>query len=180
MKEKLSALVDGELRSSDLHTHLVRLRTDLELRGAWSTYHLIGDALRGHFGPEIIDRVVERLRDEPTVLAPRIVPIKRFSWYAMSAAAGFAAVALVVWTASPMWKAPEPAMGSVASGATGTAGSVTIRAPGALSAEAKPPVTSAEVENYLLAHHPFSHTSAMQGIAPYARTVADERGTERK
>lgn len=180
MREKLSALVDGELRSSDLDTHLVRLRTDRELRGAWSTYHLIGDALRGHLGPEIIDRVVERLRDEPTVLAPGIVPIKRFSWYAMSAAAGFAAVALVVWTASPMWKAPEPAMGSVASGATGTAGPVAAIATGAPSAETRSPVTSAEVENYLLAHQPFSHTSAMQGIAPYARTVTDERGTERK
>ena len=180
MREKLSALVDGELRSSDLHNHLARLRTDLELRGAWGTYHLIGDALRGHFGPEIVDRVVARLRDEPTVVAPRVAPFKRLSWYAMSAAAGFAAVALVVWTASPIWKAREIAGSSVASGATGTAGSVTILATGAPSAEPKPPMTSAEVENYLLAHHPFSPTSAMQGIAPYARTVTAERGTERK
>jgi len=180
VREKLSALVDGELRSSDLHNHLARLRTDLELRGAWSTYHLIGDALRGHFGPEIIDRVAARLRDEPTVVAPRSAPFKRLSWYATSAAAGFAAVALVVWTASPIWKAPEIAGSSVASGATGTAGPVAILAPGAPSAEAKPPVTSAEVENYLLAHHPFSPTSAMQGIAPYARTVAAGRGTEGK
>jgi len=43
-------------------------------------------------------------------------------------------------------------------------------------AGAKPPAVPAEVENYLLAHQPFSHASAMQGIAPYARTVADERG----
>lgn len=178
MREKLSALVDGELRSSDIHTHLVRLRTDLELRGAWSTYHLIGDTLRGHFGPEIVDRVVARLRDEPTVVASRRVPFKRLSWYAMSAAAGFAAVALVIWTASPIWKTPEIAGSSVASGATGTAGSVTILA--APSAEARPPVTSGEVENYLLAHHPFSHTGAMQGIAPYARTVAAGRGTGSK
>ena len=166
MREKLSALVDGELRSGDLDTHLGRMRTDRELRGAWSTYHLIGDALRGHFGPEIIERVAARLRDEPTVLAPRLVPIRRLSWYAMSAAAGFAAVALVVWTASPMWKASEPALGSVASGAT--------------SAETQSPEMSADVENYLLAHQPFSPTGAVQGIVPYARTVADERGTERK
>jgi sigma-E factor negative regulatory protein RseA len=180
VREKLSALVDGELGSSDLHTHLIRLRTDHELRGAWSTYHLIGDALRGHFGPEIIDRVAARLRDEPTVLAPRAAPSKRFSWYAMPAAAGIAAVALVVWTASPMWKAPESAAEPVASVSSGTAGSAATVAAGAPSARAKPPVASAEVENYLLAHHPFSHTSAMQGIAPYARTVADERGTAGK
>jgi hypothetical protein len=41
-------------------------------------------------------------------------------------------------------------------------------------------VIGVEVENYLLAHQPYSHTSAMQGIAPYARTVADERGAVRK
>ena len=180
MREKLSALVDGELRSSDLHTHLVRLRTDHELRRAWGAYHLIGDALRGHFGPEIIDRVAARLRDEPTVLAPRIAPFRRFGWYAMSAAAGFAAVALVVWTASPIWNVPELARGPVASDATGAAGSVAILPADGPSAEMKPSVTLAEVENYLLAHHPFSPTSAMQGIAPYARTVAAERGTEKK
>lgn len=180
MREKLSALVDGELRSGDLETHLGRLRTDRELRGVWSTYHLIGDALRGHLGPEITDRVVARLRDEPTVLAPRVVRFKRFGWYAMPAAAGVAAVALVVWTASPMWRAPEPALGTVASSPTGTAGSATVAAAGAPSAGTKPPAAPAEVENYLLAHHPFSHTNAMQGIARYARTVADERGTAGK
>ena len=179
MREKLSALVDGELQRGDLETHLGRLRTDRELRGAWSTYHLIGDTLRGHFGPEIIDRVVARLRDEPTVLAPRAAPYKRFGWYAMPAAAGMAAVVLVLWTACPMWKAPEFAVGTVATGATGTPGSV----PGAAvtaSAETTPPVAPAEFENYLAAHHPFSRTSAARGIAPYARTVADESGTETK
>ena len=180
MREKLSALVDGELRSSDFDTHLHRLRTDRELCIAWSIYHLIGDVLRGHVGPEITDRVVARLRDEPTVLAPPIAPFRRLSRYAMSAAAGIAAVALVVWTASPMWETPELAASSVASGATGTAGSVTVTATGAPSAETRPPVTPAEFENYLLAHHPYSHTSAMQGVAPYARTVADERGTAPK
>ena len=188
--ERLSALVDGELASGDLGTHLARLKTDPELRAAWSTYHLIGDVLRGHLGPEIIERVAARLRDEPTVLAPRAVPVTRPAWYAMSAAAGVAAVALVVWTASPMWSSgPEIAKGPAAS-----AGAVVSAArPGpqiaknpratesvAVSAiplgEAKP-LAPAEVENYLLAHQPFSHASAMQGIAPYARTVADERGT---
>src|SRR5881396_1751777 len=71
MKEKLSALIDGELQSDSLHAHLGRLRADPDLRGAWDTYHLIGDALRGQISPGIADRVVARLREEPTVLAPR-------------------------------------------------------------------------------------------------------------
>lgn len=190
MRERLSALVDGELAGGDLRAHLARLKTDPELRAAWSTYHLIGDVLRGQFGPEIIERVADRLRNEPTVLAPRVVPVARPTWYAMSAAAGVAAVALVVWTASPMWssapqiaKGPGASANAVASAARPgaeiakrprVAESVAVSA----TAQAEPsPLVPAEVENYLLAHQPFSHASAMQGIAPYARTVADERGT---
>lgn len=190
MRERLSALVDGELGSGDLRAHLARLKTDRELRAAWSTYHLIGDVLRGHLGPEIIERVAARLRDEPTVLAPRAAPVSRPAWYAMSAAAGVAAVALVVWTASPMWSSgPEIAKGPGASAsavasaarprpqiAKGPRAAEGVAVSAAPPGEAKP-LVPAEVENYLLAHQPFSHASAMQGIAPYARTVADERGT---
>ena len=193
MRERLSALVDGELGSGDLRAHLARLKTDRELRAAWSTYHLIGDVLRGHLGPEIIERVAARLRDEPTVLAPRAVPVPRPAWYAMSAAAGVAAVALVVWTASPMWSSgPEIAKGPGAS-ASAVASAArpkpeiakSPRAAESVAVSATPlgeanPLAPAEVENYLLAHQPFSHASAMQGIAPYARTVADERGTAGK
>jgi sigma-E factor negative regulatory protein RseA len=192
VREKLSALVDGELGSGDLRAHLAQLKTDRELRAAWSTYHLIGDVLRGHLGPEIIARVTDRLRDEPTVLAPRAVPVARVAWYAMSAAAGVAAVALVVWTASPMWgpgpeiaKGPGSSAGAVASAARpeiakGPRAAAGAAIPAAPQAEAKLPAVPAEVENYLLAHQPFSHASAMQGIAPYARTVADERGAAGK
>ena len=193
MREKLSALVDGELRGEDVRAHLARLKTDRELRATWSTYHLIGDALRGHLGPEIIEHVAARLREEPTVHTPRGLPVTRAAWLAMSAAAGVAAVALVVWTASPMWgPAPEIAKGPGASGSTVPSAARPkseiakvskgpgVAVPAAQQAGAKPPAAAAEVENYLLAHQPFSHASAMQGIAPYARTVADERGAAGK
>jgi sigma-E factor negative regulatory protein RseA len=140
------------------------------LRGAWDAYHLIGDALRGHISPGIADRVVARLREEPTVLAPRPEksPSRRLGWYAMSAAAGIAAVAFVAWTASPGWRAESQLAGGPEA--------ATVAAPVALVSSVAP----AEIENYLLAHRPYSHTSAMQGIAPYGRSVADERGAARK
>jgi len=168
MKEKLSALIDGELQSDSLHAHLGRLRADPELRGAWDLYHLIGDALRGEVGPGIADRVVARLREEPTVLAPppERSPSRRLGWYAMSAAASVAAVAFVVWTASPGWRA-EPQLAGAPEAAA---------APVTLVSTVEPP----EIENYLLAHRPYSHTSAMQGIAPYGRSVAAERRAARE
>ncbi|HEY6239804.1 MAG TPA: sigma-E factor negative regulatory protein [Burkholderiales bacterium] len=171
MKEKLSALIDGEFQGDDLHSHLGRLRTDSDLMGAWDTYHLIGDALRGHVGPEIAGRVVARLSEEPTVLAPRLErsPSRRLGWYAMSAAASIAAVAFVVWTATPGWRADPQFAGNAPPAADAVP--VATLAPG---------LPTRGVENYLLAHQPYSHTSAMQGIATYVRTVADGGEAARK
>src|SRR5206468_9460357 len=135
------------------------------------TYHLIGDALRGQISPEIATRVVARLRDEPTVLAPRPEkrnPIGRLGWYAMSAAASVAAVAFVVWTASPGWRAEPQLAGGPASDTAATPVTLVSSVP------------LPEVENYLLAHQPYSHRSAMQGIATYVRGAAEEDGVARK
>src|SRR5437879_10645323 len=150
MKEKLSALIDGELQSDSLHAHLGRLRANPELRGAWDTYHLIGDALRGQISPGIADRVLARLREEPTVLAPRPErsPSRRLGWYAMSAAASVAAVAFVAWTASPAWR-PEPQL---------AAGPEAATAPTAAPVALVSSVAPADIASYLLAHRPHSHT----------------------
>jgi sigma-E factor negative regulatory protein RseA len=165
MKEKLSAIIDGELEG-DIRAHLNHLRSDAELRDAWDTYHLIGDALRGHSCPEIAPRVISRLREEPTVLAPprERSTARRIGWYGMYAAASMAAVAVVAWTAFPGWHAQFPLAGSLAT--------TTAVIPAESLVVSLPP---SEVENYLLAHQPYSHVSAMQGVAPYVRSVAEER-----
>ncbi len=159
MKEKLSAIIDGELEG-DISTHLNQLRSDVELRDAWDTYHLIGDALRGHNCPEIAPRVISRLREEPTVLAPPRTrsTARRIGWYGMYAAASAAAVAVVVWTAFPGWRAdPQLAGNAVVTGGDIPAENLVVN------------VAPAEVENYLLAHQPY------RVIAPYVRSVSDER-----
>ena len=161
MKEKLSALIDGELRGEDLHAHLGRIKTDAELRRVWDTYHIIGDALRGHLNPDFSARVTARLIQEPTILAPRSAGVRHAAWVALSAAASLAAVAMVAWTALPGLR-PQPQL------AAGPA----VAAP---PSEAGLRLSAAEVENYLLAHQPYSHNSALQGLAPYARSVSDER-----
>jgi sigma-E factor negative regulatory protein RseA len=162
MKEMLSAIIDGEVEG-DIHTDLGRLRTDPELRAAWDIYHLIGDALRGHTGPAIAPRVISRLRDEPTVLAPPRArsTARRIGRYGMYAAASLAAVAVVAWTAFPSWYADPQLAGSTV--ATTPAESLVVNLP------------ASEVEDYLLAHQPYSHVSAMQGVAPYVRSVSEER-----
>jgi len=166
MKEKLSAIIDGELEGG-IQAHITRMRSDPELRAAWDTYHLIGDALRGHLCREIAPRVISRLREEPTMLAPRqraASAVKRFGWYGMYATAGAAAVAVVAWTAFPGWHAdPQLAAGSVAAAADVPSENVVVGWP------------ASDVENYLLAHQAYSHVSAMQGVAPFVRGVSEER-----
>lgn len=167
MKEKLSAIIDGELEG-EIHVHITRVRSDPELRAAWDTYHLIGDALRGHLCREIAPRVISRLREEPTVLAPRLRragAAKRIGWYGMYAAASAAAVAVVAWTAFPGWHTDLQLAGSTVATEDIPAESLVVSLP------------PSEVENYLAAHQPYSHVSAMQGVAPYVRSVAEERRT---
>jgi sigma-E factor negative regulatory protein RseA len=174
--EKLSAFVDGEVQDGDVQSQLARIESDAGLRNAWNTYHLIGDALRGNVSPDLTSRVVARLEDEPAMPAPRRKPagLGRWAWLAMPAAAGIAAVTLVVWTAAPIWQTePQIASSPIAAGGAASPGPVT--AVSLSTPELRTLASGIEVENYLFAHQGYARTSAMQGVVPYARTIADER-----
>jgi sigma-E factor negative regulatory protein RseA len=72
MKEQLSALIDGEFDIDNAEHLLLVARSDGELKHSWVSYHLIGDVMRGdhiHYG-EMTNRIMDRLEDEPTVIAP--------------------------------------------------------------------------------------------------------------
>jgi len=165
MNERISMLMDGEVDESELSPELVLLRNNTDARRTWDIYHLIGDTLRGHAGPALAAKLSERLASEPTVLAPRPrAQRKKIAQLAFSAAAGVAGVALVAWLALPGLK-PEPQ-------------EVAASAPRIKAPAAPAPVTpvAVGVENYLFAHQSYSPAGAMQGVAPYVRSVADERG----
>lgn len=53
MREKISALVDGELDSEDAQRSIRELRGDAEYRDCWERYHMIGDALRNKLPNEL-------------------------------------------------------------------------------------------------------------------------------
>src|SRR5262245_31541559 len=104
MKDRISALMDGEVDDKSAAQVLDALGKDREALETWRTYHVIGDALRG--GPMLSEgftaKVAQRLAAEPTVLAPRrIKPISESPrWFTLSAAAAsVAAVGFVGWMA---------------------------------------------------------------------------------
>jgi sigma-E factor negative regulatory protein RseA len=168
MKDKISALMDGELDDQSAAQMLDALAGDSEARDSWRTYHLISDTLGKSrmLSPGFTERVAAALAGEPTVLAPgRRRPAEPRRWVAM--AASVAAVALVGWLGfAPQQTAVAP---------------VAQQAPKVL-AESKPqlvPLPSG-TSDYLLAHQGFSPRVALQGMAPYVRTVSDQAREPRK
>jgi sigma-E factor negative regulatory protein RseA len=172
MKDRLSALMDGELDDKSAAEVLQALASDREAVDTWRTYQLISDAMRQSrvLSADFTTRIAERLKAEPTVLAPRArVPgfqSESRKWFALSAAASLAAVALVGWMAL----APQPQVAPVA------------QAPVAQVPDVKPnmvPLPTA-ANDYLLAHQGFSPRVSLQGMAPYVRTVAEHAAEPRK
>lgn len=98
MKDQISALMDDEL-DVEASDHLFEaLKSSKDCYESWSTYHLIGDVMRGNpeFSADFHQRVMARIDAEPTVLAPkRRFEVRRS--HVMSVAASVAAVMFVGW-----------------------------------------------------------------------------------
>ena len=159
MNEKLSAWMDGELESEHARQLPSKLKSEADLRGTWGCYHLIGDTLRGVQGPDLCARICAQLDAEPTVLAPQwrsAAEILR--WRPLQVAASIAALAFLggTWMALPGLQQNSPHIAAVP------------------EAEVKQVVVRAgeDAMAYLFAHQRYSPSGAMQGIAPYVRTVA--------
>jgi len=165
MKETLSAWMDDELSAQQAGSLPPQLKRDPRLRRDWDCYHLIGDALRGVESVDLCASVRARLESEPTVLAPmRRSQPEKLRWAALSVAASLAAVAFVGFMVLPATQHDAVQVAAV---------NVHRAQPAA--------VTAGEgAKDYLLAHLRYSPSGAMQGVAPYVRTVAEHRrGTRR-
>ncbi|OIQ86964.1 anti-sigma-E factor RseA [mine drainage metagenome] len=143
MKSQMSALIDSELDAEGAEHLFVALKGEGELSERWSTYHLIGDAMRGEspLSADFTRRLMQQLEAEPTVLAPRRQAHKSSPW--MTAVAGVAAVMFVGWVVLQQ-QAHAPA---------GDAAVPTL---------AQNTVSPASVSSYLLAHHATYSASGMQ------------------
>jgi sigma-E factor negative regulatory protein RseA len=167
MKERISALMDGELDAKSAAQLIESLPQDPEALQAWRAYHVIGDALReGRVSAGgIAARVAARLAEEPTVMAPRaLAPESPRRWVALPIAASFAAVALVGWLAFAPQQEPAASKPALAQAP---------EAPAKPQVVVQVPLPSA-ARDYLLAHQGVSPRMSLQGMAPYARTVSHE------
>jgi sigma-E factor negative regulatory protein RseA len=166
MKDRLSALMDGELDDKSAAEVIDALGREREALETWRTYQLISDAMRESrlLSNGFAARVAARLAAEPTVLAPDRLQAEPRRWFALSAATSLAAVALVGWLAF----APQPETAPAP-----------VPAPVAETKPAIVPMPSA-ANDYLLAHQGFSPRIFLQGMAPYVRTVSEHQQEPRR
>ena len=164
MKEKISALMDGELDERAAGEAIEALRGEGEALESWRMYHLISDGLRQTtmLSAGFTARVSQRLAEEPTILAPGRLPGRTPAQrFAFAAAASVAAIGLVSWLAfGPQPEVAQAPIAKVETPASMTAAPVTVQ------------LTNA-ANDYLLAHQGFSPRVTLQGMVPYVRTVSD-------
>jgi sigma-E factor negative regulatory protein RseA len=158
MKERISALMDGELEGRAAEETVDLLRGEGDAAATWRIYHLVSDAMHGQrlLSAGFAERVAVQLAAEPAPLAlgalPGRTPLQRFT---LAAAASIAAVALVAWLAF----APQPQTATPVAQASSPSPVVVV--------------LPHEANDYLLAHQGFSPRVTLQGMAPYVRTVAE-------
>jgi sigma-E factor negative regulatory protein RseA len=101
MTQELSSLMDGELASDETQRAITVCCASAEAKVDWHLYHVIGDAMRGHAPRNLAlpQDVIEALKTQPTVLAPRR-PTVTFTRVALAAAASVATVGVVGWIGS--------------------------------------------------------------------------------
>ncbi len=171
MKDKISALLDGDLDERACGAVLDSMRHEAGLKSQWDDYCLIGDVLRGENNGSIdfTARVMAGLEAEPTVLAPvrqterREKPFIRALLPIAASVMGVAAVGLV---AASLYRqeAPAPQL------AAGSAQVQLVNAAGVRPAAAP---AADPMREYLLAHQGLSRGGPMPAGVQYIRTVAD-------
>lgn len=180
MKDKVSALLDGDLDDQATHAVFERMRRDPGLRGEWDTYCLIGDTLRGdRMGSGgFVSRVMAELEAEPTLLAPRAQPARedgRRLWQAlMPIAASVMGVAAVGLVAATLYRQEAPPQ------QLANAAPVVQLVRAAPAPQAGAGLAEDSMREYVFAHQGLSRGGPMPAGVQYVRTVSDQgQGADR-
>ena len=146
MTEQISSLMDGELEPQEAERAIRRCCADEDQKQAWFIYHAIGDAMRGHAPRNLVrPSVLEALRAQPTVLAPKPRVAATALKVAFAAAASVATVAVVAWIGL---QGGAPDRGAE----TAAAKSVSPIQPVANKTTIATPTVSVDEQAYLTAH----------------------------
>lgn len=167
MTQEISALMDGELEGREAEAVMRACSGDEDRMRTWYLYHAIGDAMRGRapVSLEVPGNVFAKLREEPTVLAPRKRATGTAVRVALAAAASVATVGVVGWIGSQGGSpAPVPV---VAKTATQSLQPVASTAPVVVV-----PAPAPSVQEYLVAHRQVPSPDLYRPVTNTAPAVA--------
>lgn len=178
MKEKISALVDGEVSALERERVLRELRQDTALRGMWERYHLASTAMRRELdvvvGPGLADRIHDRLRHEHPDQdrgIGRILASRRTLKLAGGLAIAASVAAVAILNLPPVL---SPA-------ATTLAKHLPVRgdSPKTAVTDARQVLTEQQrvLNPYLVQHGEFTPAAGMNGMISYVRVVGRDSAT---
>ncbi|HXZ47518.1 MAG TPA: sigma-E factor negative regulatory protein [Usitatibacter sp.] len=170
MTKEISALMDGELDPQEAERAIRACGMDEDRKRTWFLYHMIGEAMRGQApgSLEVPAGVAEKLRGEPSVLAPHRRAARPAARVAIAVAASVATIGIVGWLGSQGGSpvpvaAPGPAVASSAAPAAVVASS-SAPAPVVAASSAPVPVVAAPVAAVSGSIEPVSNTAAIQTV----------------
>ncbi|SDQ40072.1 sigma-E factor negative regulatory protein [Paraburkholderia tuberum] len=184
--ERLSAFVDGELFGEE-HLNLDKFLAELggDDRAAWSSYHLIGDALRSDDlavsparSSAFLSGFAARLESEPHVLAPaaasasvarRLLGLRRRVVPALAVAA---AAATLTWIVVPQLQGVPGGPGGQLASLQSHGDAVQRVAMASVPAQDSNIIRDASLDQYLEAHQQFAQQPAMAGSMPLIRAAS--------
>ncbi|MFP3602767.1 sigma-E factor negative regulatory protein [Paraburkholderia sp. SIMBA_053] len=184
--ERLSAFVDGELFGEE-HLNLDKFLSELdgEDRAAWSSYHLIGDALRSDdlavgsaATSAFLSGFAARLESEPHLLAPAAIPVTRrllaLRRRVVPAFAVAAAAATLTWIVVPQLQGVPGGPGSTQVASVSSHGDAVQKVAMASVPVAQDAniIRDAGLDQYLEAHQQFAQQPVMPGSMPLIRAAA--------
>jgi sigma-E factor negative regulatory protein RseA len=190
--ERLSAFVDGELFGEE-HLNVDKFLSGLdgEDRAAWSSYHLIGDALRSDdlavgsaASNAFLSGFAARFESEPHLLAPSAQPVTRrllaLRRRVVPAFAVAAAAATLTWIVVPQLQGVPGGPGATQVASVSSHGDALQKVAMASvpSANVMPVaqdaniIRDASLDQYLEAHQQFAQQPVMPGSMPLIRAAA--------
>ncbi|MGH8536273.1 MAG: sigma-E factor negative regulatory protein [Gammaproteobacteria bacterium] len=172
-REQISALLDGELSERETGPLLIEMRTDPELRSAWSHYHLVGDALCQRLPdtacPDISGRVSLALEHEPACLPMRRRLQSRWKPAAgLAMAAALAGVGFFSLNRNQLPEQVVPQASTIGSAEFHPLPIATVKWNG------QPVDASSRLSAYIVNHQQFNSSPQTQGLTPYFRVVTHE------
>jgi sigma-E factor negative regulatory protein RseA len=176
LRERLSALVDGELADVDSVHVLDRIAREPALKAVWERYHLVSDVLRNHLPAvssfDLVDKVRQAVEAEPVSIRPR----RRFHTAVLKPVAGFALAASVAVVAVLGFRGMSGPDGtSAVETVAQTQAPVSGVGPTGLRWDVDRPDVEARLNAYMVNHS--EHTvSTLRSMMPYARIIAYDAG----